>query len=142
MIRDREKRDSRGAEMPAAAHRLMWRVTLRALGDEFGRERATRFSRTAGVLFGNEFARGFLDLEADFRTFVPSLQKALADLKVDTLRIESFNPDTGNLVITGEESLDGDGLPAAHETIRAYDRGFVDGVLEAYTGRRHEGWDV
>ena len=127
------KDKSRDAEMPATAYRLMFYTIWRALCNEFGREKTARFSRAAGLLAGNEFACGFLNLEADFRAFTLSLQKALMDLKVDTLRIES-NPDTGNLLILMEASPDNGGFSAT-QTIHIYDEGFVDGILEAYTGR-------
>jgi len=125
------KDKSRNAETPTAAYRLMFRTIWRALGNEFGREKTARFSRAAGLLAGNEFACAFLDLKAGFRAFTLSLQKALMDLKVDTLRIES-NPDTGNLLITLEASPDDDGLSGT-QTIYIYDEGFVDGILEAYS---------
>ena len=124
------------AEMSVIAHRQMCQATLRALDNEFDREKAARFSRAAGLLAGNEFAHEFLDLKSDFRTFAASLQKALVDLKINTLWVEAFNPDT---VIVGEKAIGSDGLPATCENIRAYDAGFVDGILEAYTGRRCNG---
>jgi len=136
MAGDNEGRSPWDAEV---VDRLTWRAALHAFDNEFGRKQAVRLSRTAGLRAGNEYARDFMDLNADFRTFALSLQKALADLGIDTLRIESFNPDTGNLVITGEEIVDRDGLS---ESVYVYDRSFVDGILEVYTGQRCDGWDV
>ena len=125
------------AEMRAIAHRQMCQTTLHALGKEFGREKAIQFSRSAGTFAGNDFAHAFLDLTADFRTFVLSLQKALTALKVDTLRVELLNPDSGNLAITTEDCHGCDDFLAAQENIRIYDEGFVAGILEVYTGKRH-----
>jgi hypothetical protein len=70
------------AGMSAVVQRRMMQSALRALDHEFGREQATRFSRAAGLLAGNEFANAFLDLTADFRMFITSLKNILADLNV------------------------------------------------------------
>ena len=138
MAKDKEGHGSLNEKTPTLAYRLLQRTMMDVLVKELGKERVDAFSRAVGFLVGGEFARRSLDLKADFRTFAVSLQKVLMDLKVGTLRIESFNPDTGNLVITAEEKFDCNGLL---ESIYIYEEGFVAGILEAYTGKRSDGWN-
>ena len=74
----------------------------------------------------------------EFNTFIANLQKTLEDLKIGVLRIEAFNPDTGNIVLTVEQDLDCSGLPITDENVCIYDEGFIAGILETYTGKKYE----
>jgi len=131
-------RGALGMEMPVLVYRLMQYTMMDVLSKEYGEDKANEFFRAAGFLAGTEFARNVLDLKADFPQFVASLQKALADLKVGILRMESFDPDTGHIVLTVGEDLDCSGLPVTHENVCVYDEGFIAGILEAYTGKKYE----
>ena len=87
---------------------------------------------------GTEFAKNLLDLECDFDTFVSNLTKALVDNKIGILRMETVDPDTGNIVLTIGQDLDCSGLPVTNETVCYYDEGFISGILTAYTGKEYE----
>ena len=53
------------------------------------------------------------------------------------LRVEKFDPDTGEAVLTVGEDLDCSGLPITGETVCNYDEGFLAGVLKVYTQKEY-----
>ena len=134
----KEGRGDLGEEMPVLVYRLMQFTMLDVLSKAYGLEQANKHFRKAGFLAGFEFAKHTLDLKADFNTFVANLQKALQDLKVGILRMEAFDPETGNIVLTVGQDLDCSGLPITHENVCIYDEGFISGILEAYTGKKYD----
>ena len=134
----KEGRGDMGEEMPVLVYRLMQFTMLDVLTKAHGKENANEFFRQAGYLAGTEFANNVLDLKADFNTFLANLQKALQDLKIGILRMESYNPETGEIMLTVAQDLDCSGLPITNETVCFYDEGFIAGILEVYTGKKHE----
>jgi len=127
-----------GEEMPVIVYRLMQFTLLDALSSEFGRSKANDLFRAAGYLAGTEFAKNVLNLELEFSAFISHLQESLKMLKVGILRMEFFNPEDGNIVLTVAEDLDCSGLPITNESVCVYDEGFISGILEAYTGKRYD----
>lgn len=134
----KEGRGALGEEMPVLVYRLMQFTMLDILSKEYGAEKADDLFREAGFLAGSEFAKATLDLTVDLDTFVANLQAALEDNKIGILRMESFDAETGNLVLTVSEDLDCSGLPVTDETVCSYDEGFIAGILGAYTGKTYE----
>jgi predicted hydrocarbon binding protein len=134
----KEGRGDLGEEMPVLVYRLMQYTMLDELSKAYGEERANEHFRNAGFLAGMEFAKNVLDLTLDFSAFVASLQKTLQELKVGILRMEAFDADTGNIVLTVGQDLDCSGLPVTNETVCNYDEGFIAGILEAYTGKKYD----
>jgi predicted hydrocarbon binding protein len=134
----KEGRGDLGEEMPVLVYRLMQFTMLDILTQEFGMEEANELWRKCGFLAGTEFAKNVLNLDVDLDTFVANLQKALEDLKIGILRMETFDTSTGNLVLTVGQDLDCSGLPMTNETVCFYDEGFITGILEAYTGKRYD----
>ena len=127
-----------GVEMPVVVYRLMQFTLLDALSSELGLEKANEFFRNAGFMAGSEFAKNVLTLDLDFDSFVSHLQESLKSLKIGILRMESFNPDDGSIVLTVAEDLDCSGLPITNENVCVYDEGFISGILEAYTGKKYD----
>ncbi|MCL2705620.1 MAG: 4-vinyl reductase [Spirochaetaceae bacterium] len=134
----KEGRGDLGEEMPVLVYRLMQYTMLDVLSKAYGLEQANEHFRKAGFLAGTEFAKHTLDLKADFNTFVANLQKALQDLKIGILRMEAFDPNSGNIILTVGQDLDCSGLPITHENVCIYDEGFIAGILEAYTGKKYD----
>ncbi|MDR1622401.1 MAG: 4-vinyl reductase [Synergistaceae bacterium] len=134
----KEGRGDLGEEMPVLVYRLMQYTMLDELSKAYGEERANEHFRNAGFLAGTEFAKNVLDLTLDFSAFVASLQKTLQELKIGILRMEAFDVDTGNIVLTVGQDLDCSGLPVTNETVCYYDEGFIAGILEAYTGKKYD----
>jgi predicted hydrocarbon binding protein len=110
---------------------------LDVLTKAYGMEKANDHFRDAGFLAGTEFARNVLDLKADLNGFIAGLQKALQDLKIGILRIEEFNAENGEIVLTVDQDLDCSGLPITNENVCSYDEGFIAGILEVYTGQKY-----
>ena len=133
----KEGRGDLGEEMPVMVYRLMQYTMLDVLSKEYGIEKANDYFRQAGYMAGVELAKHVLDLKVDLNTFVANLQKALVDLKIGILRLEAFDRDTGNIVLTVGQDLDCSGLPITNENVCIYDEGFIAGILEAYTGKKY-----
>ncbi|MDR1490826.1 MAG: 4-vinyl reductase [Desulfovibrio sp.] len=134
----KEGRGDLGEEMPVLVYRLMQYTMLDVLSKAHGREQANEFFRQAGFLAGTEFAHNVLDLKVGFESFVANLQNCLQTLKIGILRMEAFNPDTGEIVLTVGQDLDCSGLPVTNENVCNYDEGFIAGILKAYTGRQYD----
>lgn len=137
-----EGRGDLGEDMPVLVYRLMQYTMLDELAKVYGIDRANEHFRNAGYLAGSEFAKNTLDLSLDFNSFLAALQKSLHDLKVGVLRMEAFDPDTGEIVLTVGQDLDCSGLPITNETVCYYDEGFISGILEAYTGKKYDVHEV
>ncbi|MDR3270192.1 MAG: 4-vinyl reductase [Peptococcaceae bacterium] len=134
----KEGRGNLGEDMPVLVYRLMQYTMLDVLAKAFDEDQANEYFRQAGHLAGVAFAQNTLDLKVDFDTFIANLQKALVDLKIGVLRMEAFDPVTGDLAMTVAQDLDCSGLPITNETVCNYDEGFISGILEAYTGTKYE----
>ena len=133
----KEGRGDMGEEMPVLVYRLMQYTMLDVLTKAHGEEQANEYFREAGFLAGVAFAKNTLDLKVGFDAFLAELQKVLQTMKVGILRMEAFDPDTGDITLTVGQDLDCSGLPATNETVCYYDEGFIAGILEAYTGKKY-----
>lgn len=127
-----------GEEMPVLVYRLMQYTMLDVLSKAYGEDQANDYFRQAGHLAGTEFAKNNLDLSVEFDTFVAKLQESLKNLKIGILRMEAFDPATGDIVLTVGEDLDCSGLPVTNENVCIYDEGFIAGILETYTGKVYD----
>jgi len=134
----KEGRGDLGEEMPVVVYRLMQYTMLDVLSKAYGSEKANNYFRDAGFLAGKEFARNTLDLTAGFDAFIAGLQNAIQTLKIGILRVEDFDTQTGDLVLTVAQDLDCSGLPITNENICVYDEGFISGILETYTGKKYD----
>ena len=126
-----------GEEMPVIVYRLMQFTLMDALSSDLGLTKANDYFRKAGYMAGTEFANNVLDLKLDFDKFISHLQEALKLLKIGILRMEHFNPNDGEIILTVAEDLDCSGLPITNESVCVYDEGFISGILEVYTGRKY-----
>ena len=133
----REGRGDLGEYMPVLVYRLMQFTMLDVLTRAYGEEKANDCFRDAGFLAGTEFARNVLDLKAEFNAFIANLQKSLQELKIGILRMEDFNADNGEIVLSVEQDLDCSGLPITNENVCSYDEGFISGILNSYTGKKY-----
>ena len=133
----REGRGDLGENMPVLVYRLMQFTMLDVLTKAYGVEKADDCFRKAGFLAGTEFARNVLDLKVGFNVFVANLQKSLQELKIGILRMEDFNIDSGEVVLSVEQDLDCSGLPITNENVCSYDEGFIAGILNTYTGKKY-----
>lgn len=122
-----------GEEMPVLVYRLFQFTIKDELTKRFGAEETVDIFRKAGELAGREFAEHMLDLTLELDDFTAHLQEILKMTKIGILRIEEFNVETGEAILTVSEDLDCSGLPVTGETVCNYDEGFLAGVLKVYT---------
>jgi len=134
----KEGRGDMGEEMPVLVYRLMQYTMLDVLAKAHGGDQANEYFRQAGFLAGIEFAKHTLDLKADFNAFLAELQNVLQTMKIGILRMEAFDPETGDIILTVGQDLDCSGLPVTNENVCNYDEGFIAGILEAYTGKKYD----
>jgi len=134
----KEGRSDLGEDMPVLVYRLMQFTMLDTLSKEYGNEKANDLFRRAGSLAGTEFAKSQLDLTVDLNAFLSQLTKVLAEYKIGILRMEAFDSQTGNLVLTVGQDLDCSGLPVTDEVVCHYDEGFISGILHTYTGVEYD----
>lgn len=130
----KEGRSNLGDDVPVVVYRLMQYTMNHILAQEYGVEKADEIFRKSGYLAGCEFTKNVLVLEDDFDGFVANLQKTLKDLKIGILRIEEVSDKCDHIVLTVAQDLDCSGLEMSDEVICKYDEGFLEGILETYTG--------
>lgn len=130
-------RKNLGEEMPVVVYRLFMYSMRETLEERYGIEETIEILRSAGKKAGKEFADKKLNLELEQSEFLNNLQKALSEHKIGILRIESFDAEIGEAVITISEDVDCSGLPVLGMAVCNYDEGFLDGILEAYTGNSY-----
>ena len=133
-----EGRADLGEEMPVVVYRLMQFTIIDILGEDYGLDKANDIIRRAGKLAGTEYAKNMLNIDLEFDAFISHLQEMLKVLKIGVLRMESFNPETGELILTVAEDLDCSGLPITGENVCVYDEGFIAGILNVYTGKDYD----
>jgi predicted hydrocarbon binding protein len=133
----KEGRGDLGEEMPVLVYRLMQYTMLDVLTEGLGSDEANEYFRKAGFLAGRAFAQNVLDTKADFNVFIADLQKKLKELKIGIFRMETFDAENGDIVLTVGQDLDCSGLPITNETVCNYDEGFISGLLHAYSGKKY-----
>lgn len=131
-------RESLGEEMPVLIYRLMQYTMLDVLSKAYGAKEANGYFREAGFLAGVEFSKNCLNLNTATNIFFADLQKKLRELKMGILKIELFDEDTGEIVLTISEDLDCSGIPIKNGTVCYYDEGFLSGILETFTGKKYD----
>lgn len=135
-------RPNLGSEMPVLVYRLMQQTMRDYLSARFSEEVAGDVLRESGRLAGMAFCRNLLDCSLSFNKFMAQLQNRLQQLRIGILRIEHFNPDTLEAVMTVSEDLDCSGLPVSGNTVCEYDEGFIAGLMEAYSGKPFNALEV
>lgn len=130
-------RESLGEDMPVIVYRLLQYSINHVLVKEYGQDFSDKVFREAGDLVGQEFAKNSLDLSLGFDAFVSQLQQRLKEFKIGILRIEEFNHETLEFVLTIGEDLDCSGLPVTDEVVCTFDEGFLEGILNTYTGKKY-----
>ena len=99
-------RENLGAELPVAVYRLLEYSLREELTERFGKEEQIRIFRDAGYRAGVYFAQKYLDSSLELSEFMALLQKRLEEFKIGVLRIEKFEEDTGEAILTMSEDAD------------------------------------
>ena len=126
-------RKNLGEDMPVFIYRLFQFTIKDELARRFGNEATIDIFRKAGELAGREFASHLLNLDLPVDEFLAHLRTVMEECRIGILRIEKFDTEIGNAVLTIGEDLDCSGLPITGETVCNYDEGFIAGILKVYT---------
>ncbi len=126
-----------GENMPVYVYRLFQFTLKDELAKCYGNDKTVEIFRNAGELAGAEFANQLLNIDLELNEFIAHLQRVLEESKIGILRIEKFDPITGEAVLTISEDLDCSGLPVTGETVCNYDEGFLAGILKVYTKKEY-----
>ena len=114
----------------------LFQFTLRdVLEQNYGTEMADKIFRDAGFMAGTVFFDKFLSTATDTASLVNKIQETFHVLGIGIFRVESITEDNSHLVFTVSEDLDCSGLPDTSEVICVYDEGFIQGILERFSGK-------
>lgn len=135
-------RKNLGEDVPVWVYRLMQYTMKDALVKRFGHDEMVEILREGGALAGKEFAGHVLDLSLPPSAFFAQLQQVLEGGRVGILRVERFDEESGEVVLTISEALGCSGLPVLGEAVCNYDEGFLRGIMEMYTKQPYEMLEV
>ncbi|MDR0403634.1 MAG: 4-vinyl reductase [Treponema sp.] len=128
-------RPSLGPSTRIEVYRL-FQFTLRdILEQRYGTETADDLFREAGVMAGKAFFEKFLSDASDTASLASKLQDAFTKLGIGIFRVESAETDNSRFIFTVDEDLDCSGLPDTADVVCVYDEGFIQGVLESFSGK-------
>ncbi|MDR1909781.1 MAG: 4-vinyl reductase [Spirochaetaceae bacterium] len=128
-------RPNLGPTMRVEAYRL-FQFTLRdILEQHYGTETADDLFREAGVLSGKSFFERYLAGAKSLGELSARIQNAFDELGIGIFRVESADSGDGRFIFTVDEDLDCSGLPDTREVVCVYDEGFIQGILECFTGK-------
>jgi predicted hydrocarbon binding protein len=128
-----------GSSTKVEVYRL-FQFTLRdVLEQHYGSARADELFREAGFLAGKVFFEHYLKDSRDLPSLAAAVQKAFTEFGIGIFRVERADMGEDHIVFTIDEDLDCSGLPDTSEVICVYDEGFMQGILESFSGK---GFDV
>jgi predicted hydrocarbon binding protein len=117
----------------------LFQFTLRDVLDQhFGMEAADNLFREAGAIAGNAFFAKYLCDAKNFSTLAAKIQDSFHSLGIGIFRVEDAAEDFSSFVFTVEEDLDCSGLPDISGVVCVYDEGFIQGILESFSGKRFD----
>ncbi len=129
-------RPSLGPTTRVEVYRL-FQFTLRdILEQNFGHEKTDELFREAGVMAGKAFFDNFCKESKDLTELVKAIQENFRTLGIGIFRVEDVDLVNYTFTVTVDEDLDCSGLPDTNEEICVYDEGFIQGILEAFTGKK------
>jgi predicted hydrocarbon binding protein len=132
-------RPSLGPSTRIETYRL-FQFTLRdVLEQHYGTDDADNLFREAGVLAGQAFFEKYLSDTKDVAGLANKTQSLFNELGIGIFRVESASAAGDHFVFTVDEDLDCSGLPDTADVVCVYDEGFIQGILESFSGK---GFDV
>lgn len=133
-----EARPGLGPSTRVEVYRL-FQFTLRdILEDRYGTETADDIFRKAGAMAGKAFYGKFCGEATDVATLVKIVSEKFRELGIGILRVEKQDLEKLNFTLTVDEDLDCSGMPDTADVICVYDEGFIQGILEAFSGKTFE----
>jgi len=130
-------RPSLGPSTRVEVYRL-FQFTLRdILEQHYGTEMADNLFREAGVMAGKAFFGKFLSGAQDVSNLAVKMQDSFNALGIGIFRMENATEDNSHFILTMGEDLDCSGLPDTSDVVCVYDEGFIQGVLESFSGMNY-----
>jgi predicted hydrocarbon binding protein len=124
-----------GPTMRVEAYRL-FQFTLRdILEQHYGADAADALFREAGVLAGRSFHEKYLAGAKTIGELSYQIQLAFDELGIGIFQVETADSGGDHFIFTVDEDLDCSGLPDNREVICVYDEGFIQGILECFSGK-------
>lgn len=128
-------RPSLGPTTRIEVYRL-FQFTLRdVLEQHYGTEKADEHFREAGVIAGHAYYAQFLSSATDVNMLAKLISKTFNEMGIGIFRVEKADMENLAFTFTVDEDLDCSGLPDTSDVICVYDEGFIQGILEAYSGK-------
>ncbi|MDL2317143.1 4-vinyl reductase [Desulfovibrio sp. OttesenSCG-928-A18] len=117
----------------------VYRLFQFALRDElekqYGTEKTDELFRAAGVLAGENFYKKFCSKCTSVSELAKTLQELFKEMGIGILRVEKSDLDKLAFTLTVDEDLDCSGMPDTNDVICVYDEGFIQGILQSFTGK-------
>jgi len=114
----------------------LFQYTLRdVLEQNFGTEKTDILFREAGAMAGRAFYEKYLIDSANTSALAFKIQEAFDMMGIGIFRVEASNDDNSHFIFTMDEDLDCSGLPDTSDVVCIYDEGFIQGVLESFSGK-------
>lgn len=129
-------RPSLGPTTRIEVYRLLQYTLRDVLEEELGHQKTDEMFRKAGAIAGREFYNKFCLESEDISSLVTTIEEKFKELGIGIFRVESINLEDMSFTLNVEEDLDCSGLPDSSEQICVYDEGFIQGILESYTGKK------
>lgn len=130
-----------GSTMPVVVYRLLEYTMREALTTRFGEEICTALFRDAGRIAGKVFYELYLADAKKVDDLFCKWQSVFSHMKMGIVRVESLQED-GTAVVTVSEDLDCSGLPVMGETVCHYDEGFIEGIMNSFSGKHYEATEI
>jgi predicted hydrocarbon binding protein len=127
-------RPNLGPSTRVEVYRLFQFALRDILEQHYGTEAADDLFRKAGVLAGKSFFDKFLKDVKNLSGLAAAVQKTFQEMGIGIFRVENADTGNGHFIFTVDEDLDCSGLPDTSEVICVYDEGFIQGVLESFSG--------
>jgi len=128
-------RPSLGPSTRVEVYRL-FQFTLRdILEQRYGTEMTDNLFREAGVMAGKAFFDKFLSDSKDVSSLAAKIQDSFNSFGIGIFRVENAAEDNSHFILTVEEDLDCSGLPDTSDVVCVYDEGFIQGILESFSGK-------
>ncbi len=129
-------RPSLGPTTRVEVYRL-FQFTLRdAIERHHGTEHCDALFREAGVIAGTHFYQQYCKDAANLNDLVRILQEHFKAMGIGLLRLEKVDLENLNFTLTVGEDLDCSGMPDTNDVICVYDEGLIQGILQAFTGKK------
>lgn len=131
-------RPSLGPTTRVEVYRLFQFCLRDILEQNYGTEKADELFRDAGVLAGKNFYDQFLSSATDANSLVNLVRDTFSALGIGIFRVEAVDADGIDFRFTVDEDLDCSGMPDTSDVVCVYDEGFIQGILEKFTGKKFQ----